>query len=189
MLVINCVTGHSKYSMYHIERPSPSERPSSGKQTEQAEWKAGQPAFRVFGLSHFRRLDSADDRRVRPFSQIKNFKRDQRVEDHPQHHGNAAGHHDFHSKARSKRRTTVGIDFSAHSNRQQTEQREEPEDCERPEQDDAVDQRDQTCSSSTNVPTKSFGCRKITGLPCAPIRGSPVPVMVAPSAFILSRAA
>ena len=29
------------------------------------------------------------------------------------------------------------------------------------------------CSSSINVPQKSFGCRNRTGLPCAPIVGSP----------------
>src|SRR5690606_9444431 len=47
----------------------------------------------------------------------------------------------------------------------------------------------QACSSSTSVPFRSFGCRKTTGLPCAPIFGLPVPVMVTPSAFIFSQAA
>lgn len=32
--------------------------------------------------------------------------------------------------------------------------------------------RHQACSSSTKVPQQSFGCRKTTGFPCAPIFGS-----------------
>ena len=38
----------------------------------------------------------------------------------------------------------------------------------------------QACSSSTRVPQKSFGCRNSTGLPWAPILGSPAPRMRAP---------
>src|SRR5690606_4516795 len=41
----------------------------------------------------------------------------------------------------------------------------------------------QTCSSSTSVPTKSLGCRNSTGLPCAPVFGSPSPSTRAPAAF------
>ena len=36
------------------------------------------------------------------------------------------------------------------------------------------------CSSSTSVPLKSLGCRNSTGLPCAPILGSPSPSTRAP---------
>ena len=39
----------------------------------------------------------------------------------------------------------------------------------------------QTCSISTSVPQKSFGCRNSTGLPWAPILGSPSPMTRAPS--------
>src|ERR1700687_5623176 len=42
----------------------------------------------------------------------------------------------------------------------------------------------QACSNSTSVPKKSFGCRNNTGLPWAPILGSPSPSTRAPSAFI-----
>src|SRR5215472_18210324 len=45
------------------------------------------------------------------------------------------------------------------------------------------------CSSSTNVPRKSLGCRNSTGLPWAPILGSPSPNTRAPSALRRSRAA
>lgn len=47
----------------------------------------------------------------------------------------------------------------------------------------------QTCSSSTSVPQKSFGWRNSTGLPWAPIFGSPEPITRAPWAFSWSRAA
>ena len=47
----------------------------------------------------------------------------------------------------------------------------------------------QTCSSSINVPLKSLGCRNSTGLPCAPIFGSPSPSTRAPTASKRSRAA
>ena len=49
--------------------------------------------------------------------------------------------------------------------------------------------RSQTCSNSTRQPLKSFGCRNSTGLPCAPIFGSPEPSTRAPAAFSRSRAA
>ncbi len=42
---------------------------------------------------------------------------------------------------------------------------------------------DQACSSSTKVPSKFFGCKNSTGFPCAPIFGSPLPMMRAPSSF------
>src|SRR3954466_16165047 len=45
------------------------------------------------------------------------------------------------------------------------------------------------CSSSTSVPQKSFGCRKSTGLPCAPIFGSPPPRTRAPAATSRPQAA
>ncbi len=45
-----------------------------------------------------------------------------------------------------------------------------------------------TCSSSTSVPQKSFGCRNRTGLLCAPSFGSPSPSTRMPSAFSFSRA-
>ena len=41
----------------------------------------------------------------------------------------------------------------------------------------------QTCSISVSMPTKSLGCRNSTGLPCAPIFGSPSPSTRAPAAF------
>jgi len=47
----------------------------------------------------------------------------------------------------------------------------------------------QTCSSSTSVPQKSLGCRNNTGLPWAPIFGSPSPRTRAPAFSSLSRAA
>lgn len=46
-----------------------------------------------------------------------------------------------------------------------------------------------TCSSSTSVPQKSFGCKNSTGLPCAPIFGWPSPSTRAPDFTNLSRAA
>src|SRR5215831_19584106 len=46
-----------------------------------------------------------------------------------------------------------------------------------------------SCSSSTKVPQKSFGCRNSTGLPWAPIFGSPSPSTRAPCALSVSRAA
>src|SRR5262249_41023 len=46
----------------------------------------------------------------------------------------------------------------------------------------------QACSSSTSVPRKSLGCRNSTGLPWAPILGSPSPSTRAPSALRRSRA-
>ena len=45
-----------------------------------------------------------------------------------------------------------------------------------------------TSSSSISVPCASDGCRKITGLPCAPIRGSPSPSTRAPRPTSSSRA-
>ncbi len=45
------------------------------------------------------------------------------------------------------------------------------------------------CSISTSVPQKSLGCRNSTGLPWAPIFGSPSPSTRAPCALSLSRAA
>ena len=50
-------------------------------------------------------------------------------------------------------------------------------------------QNPQTCSSSISVPLKSLGCRNSTGLPCAPIFGSPSPSTRAPAASKRSRAA
>ncbi len=47
----------------------------------------------------------------------------------------------------------------------------------------------QACSSSIRVPQKSLGWRKMTGLPWAPVFGSPSPSTRAPAAFIRSRAA
>ncbi len=45
------------------------------------------------------------------------------------------------------------------------------------------------CSSSIRQPLKSFGCRNSTGLPWAPVFGSPSPSTRAPLAFSRSRAA
>src|SRR5262249_45714476 len=45
------------------------------------------------------------------------------------------------------------------------------------------------CSSSTSVPLKSLGCRNRTGLPWAPVLGSPPPSTRAPAARRLLRAA
>src|SRR5262245_7886945 len=47
----------------------------------------------------------------------------------------------------------------------------------------------QACSISISVPLKSFGCRNSTGLPCAPILGSPSPSTRAPEALSLALAA
>ncbi len=47
----------------------------------------------------------------------------------------------------------------------------------------------QASSNSIKVPQKSRGCRKRTGLPCAPVLGSPSPSTVAPCTFSVSRAA
>ena len=41
----------------------------------------------------------------------------------------------------------------------------------------------QFCSISTSAPEKSFGCRNSTGLPCAPIFGTPSPSTRAPSSI------
>src|SRR5579863_9334970 len=46
-----------------------------------------------------------------------------------------------------------------------------------------------TCSISISVPAKSFGCKNRTGLPWAPIFGSPSPSTRAPLALSRSRAA
>ena len=45
------------------------------------------------------------------------------------------------------------------------------------------------CINSTSTPPMSFGWMKIIGVPCAPMRGSPVPSTRAPFATISSRAA
>src|SRR5215471_2241530 len=51
------------------------------------------------------------------------------------------------------------------------------------------DRHAQACSSSTRVPAKSLGCRNSTGLPWAPVFGSPSPSTRAPPALSASRAA
>src|SRR5216683_3400308 len=70
---------------------------------------------------------------------------------------------------------------------QHSEQRQPP--------DQKIDRDDRTsahrayaCSSSTSVPQKSFGWRNSTGLPCAPIFGSPSPSTRAPCFLSASRA-
>ena len=76
----------------------------------------------------------------------------------------------------------------AHADRQDGEQHRPPD-----HDVDGDRERDahglQACSSSTSVPLKSLGCRNSTGLPCAPILGSPSPSTRAPAALSLSRAA
>ena len=78
----------------------------------------------------------------------------------------------------------------AHAEGQHREQAQPP--------DDEIDRENRTerhrrvlqaCSSSTSVPVKSLGCRNSTGLPWAPIFGSPSPNTRAPAAFRWSRAA
>src|SRR5690606_2817090 len=75
----------------------------------------------------------------------------------------------------------------AQAHRQEREKRGPP--------DDEIDgysrnqRHDYTSSSSISVPLKSLGWRNRTGLPCAPVFGSPSPRMRAPSAFRRSRAA
>src|SRR5215469_17417843 len=55
--------------------------------------------------------------------------------------------------------------------------------------DDEAREPVHACSSSISVPRKSLGCRNSTGLPWAPVFGSPSPSTRAPAAFNRSRAA
>ena len=58
------------------------------------------------------------------------------------------------------------------ADRQRHEEDQPPKD---DEDDDPGKPGHQACSISISVPQKSFGCRNRTGLPCAPIAGSPLP--------------
>src|SRR4029079_12939075 len=86
----------------------------------------------------------------------------------------------------ARRRFLALLLGGAHSNRQHGEEHNPP--------DDDVDRYGEgerhsyASSSSTRVPQKSLGCRNSTGLPWAPILGSPSPSTRAPWAINLSRA-
>src|SRR5690348_9192809 len=102
---------------------------------------------------------------------IDDFQRDQRVERDPQDHRDAERDQHFGADAWRERRAGIGID-GAEAHGKQTKQRKKKEASERADKNRAMHRaEDHACSSSTSVPTKSFGCRKITGLPCAPMRG------------------
>ena len=72
-------------------------------------------------------------------------------------------------------------------------ERQHDEEAEPPDHEEDRDRREEphqpASSSSISVPEKSFGLRKTTGLPCAPIFGSPSPSTRAPSRSSRSRAA
>src|SRR6185369_3720245 len=79
----------------------------------------------------------------------------------------------------------LGILLAAHAPGQDREEHDPPDE----EIDDEGRQKVHACSSSIRLPRKSLGCRNRTGLPWAPVLGSPSPSTRAPLAFSRSRAA
>src|SRR5258708_582539 len=95
------------------------------------------------------------------------------------------------------RRTGIGagralavLVLAADTERQCQEQHEPPQhEVDRKRGGDIVGHRVQACSISTSAPEKSLGWKNSTGLPWAPIFGTPSPRTRAPSLIIRSRAA
>src|SRR6185437_3018387 len=86
-------------------------------------------------------------------------------------------------------RTAAILVLATHAERQGQEQHNPPDDeVDRERCGDGVGHV-QACSISTRAPEKSFGCRNSTGLPWAPIFGTPSPSTRAPSLIRMSRAA
>src|SRR3984957_17371686 len=88
------------------------------------------------------------------------------------------------------RRAFAVFVLAAHPERQRQEKHDPPDDeVDREPGGYAVDHAVQACSISTSAPEKSFGCRNNTGLPWAPIFGTPSPSTRAPCLIRMSRAA
>src|SRR5258705_7905800 len=122
---------------------------------------------------------------IRPHPDAENHARDQRGPDQ------------FPAHPRHDRRAGIGagcplavLMLAADAERQRHEQHDPPEhEVDRERGGDAVSHRIQACSISTSAPEKSFGWKNSTGLPWAPIFGTPSPSTRAPSLISLSRAA
>src|SRR5450432_2178733 len=112
---------------------------------------------------------------------------DQPIGDKPEECGNAGGRPHLRPEIGLHRRAGIvaghGIVVSLHAPGQHGEQDRPPDQ----EIDDEPGEPAHACSSSMSVPRKSLGWRNNTGLPWAPILGSPSPSTRAPAAFRWSR--
>src|SRR5688572_25566363 len=141
-------------------------------------------AYGLFAPEHRGRIDEAvsDGGPRRGEQQPRDERREQHHADEARRGGGAF---------RRARNDCAILALGAHADGQHGKQHGPPEDhVDGNAEGDAHDGLNaQACSISTRVPQKSLGCRNSTGLPWAPILGSPSPSTRAPAALSRSRAA